>query len=504
MLRTSLLLAIPCVLSPAAGGATFTVKPDGAFPTIQSGVDAAGPGDKVVVTKGTYRENVSIPPGKDGLTISAKGEVVVDARGPAGAGAGPAVTVDSADVTLVGLRVQNAAADGVAMTPGAGVFGIQPGLVVKDCEFVGNVSHVDVTGDGVTILGSRFGYCDFEAVRINGANARVAKCEGRGTRTFARINGPDAVVEQCTASFTTKSFVLIDGDRARVSSCEADGAELRGVDIEGDDAQVLDSTIRGAAEGIVVVGDGATVRANVVEACIDGDVEVTGDAAWIEKNILSGGAQGIRVTGADALVSKNELSLVGGYAIDVVGENPTIAKNQVRDCVGGYAAIHVESATAGLVEKNRVEDGWGYGVDLGPGTSGFVVRKNRVIGSSDAFHGYEVGGSGHLLEDNVAEDTSNDGFHVVGADHVLRGNVATDNARDGFDCNGTGHSLEDNVATGNRAEGFENSGTAALVGNVAKKNRIDFANDGTLTTFTGNQAGDGTDTVETVASPEID
>jgi len=45
--------------------------PNAQFMTIQSAVDAAMPGDKIKVCRGTYIEQVTIPPGKDGLTLFA-------------------------------------------------------------------------------------------------------------------------------------------------------------------------------------------------------------------------------------------------------------------------------------------------------------------------------------------------------------------------------------------------------------------------------------------------
>ena len=43
--------------------------PSVTYPTIQSAVTAAGPGDTINVAAGTYNENVVIPAGKDDLRI---------------------------------------------------------------------------------------------------------------------------------------------------------------------------------------------------------------------------------------------------------------------------------------------------------------------------------------------------------------------------------------------------------------------------------------------------
>ena len=47
--------------------------PNADYPTIQSAVTAAGPGDKIKVCRGIYQEQVVIPAGKDGLTLFSAG-----------------------------------------------------------------------------------------------------------------------------------------------------------------------------------------------------------------------------------------------------------------------------------------------------------------------------------------------------------------------------------------------------------------------------------------------
>jgi Right handed beta helix region len=83
MRRVTLVLLTAAALalfaaSPAAA-ATFRVDddksqcPDATFTTVQSAVNAAGPGDRVQVCAGTYREQVRIEgPGKNGLSLEAR------------------------------------------------------------------------------------------------------------------------------------------------------------------------------------------------------------------------------------------------------------------------------------------------------------------------------------------------------------------------------------------------------------------------------------------------
>ena len=76
--------------------------PNAEYPTIQSAVTAADPGDRIKVCPGIYQEQVTIPAGKDGLTLFSQGflQAVIKAP-PVMADPGDIVRVNGAqDVTL--------------------------------------------------------------------------------------------------------------------------------------------------------------------------------------------------------------------------------------------------------------------------------------------------------------------------------------------------------------------------------------------------------------------
>jgi hypothetical protein len=103
-----------------------TECPSAPFTSIQAAVDAAAPGSFIEVCRGTYEEEVTIPAGKDGLTIFGTGFLDVSIKAPS---AGLATTYQDVvhvagakNVTLINVVVTGPFSDLAACaTPFAGV-----------------------------------------------------------------------------------------------------------------------------------------------------------------------------------------------------------------------------------------------------------------------------------------------------------------------------------------------------------------------------------------------
>jgi parallel beta-helix repeat protein len=94
---------------------------------------------------------------------------------------------------------------------------------------------------------------------------------------------------------------------------------------------------------------------------------------------------------------------------------------------------------------------------------------------------------GQVVINNEATANGDDGFNLfdcgcVATDNRLESNRSINNAKDGFDVDqGQGNALLRNLASGNGAEGFDNSGDdTLLVSNIAQRNRLACANDGSF------------------------
>ena len=114
-------------------------------PTIQMAIAHAGAGDTINVAAGVYDENVFVPPGKDGLTISGAGKeetIVRSAGGRSGVFAPPTVPVDaifqivSKDVTIEKLAAEHPAGQAVKRDLGFFVTPFAQNTTIQKCKIV--------------------------------------------------------------------------------------------------------------------------------------------------------------------------------------------------------------------------------------------------------------------------------------------------------------------------------------------------------------------------------
>ena len=144
-------IAASALVSPAsARAATHVVNPG---QSIQAAVDAASPGDTVLVKAGTYRESVTIH--TNGLTLKARGSVTLQPpQSGAGEcyGAGPHVGIcvipasgsyyRVRDVTITGFRIVGFG--------GSGIFGYRTrNLKVSDVVAINNAGYGVASFDGI-------------------------------------------------------------------------------------------------------------------------------------------------------------------------------------------------------------------------------------------------------------------------------------------------------------------------------------------------------------------
>lgn len=450
---------VPCfVLASAMFGmahaAVVDVKINGALPTIQQGIDAAGPGDTVRVFSGVYGGSAFIPSGKTGLKLVGVGNVVIDARANGGAPVGRGLVV-SADSCLIRKITVRHAATVSQFDAGYGVV---------------------ASGDGIVLDRVVARRCDTAGFSIVGTGVVAKNCSVFDSELGIRVSGAQATIEKC-----------------RVERCVT-----RGIEVDANGVLLRKNVVRATStgDGIFVDGDGYVVESNDVRRTGGHAISLRGTDVLARKNRCVGpiAKTGIVWEGDTATIENNVVTDVTGIGIDVllIG-TATVANNKVERV--GKWGIRVGEEDIALVDvrSNVVRDAATYGLYLSMDFGAVEGNDIRNCGTASTDAGIRVT-LGGTYTDNVVRGGGGDGFVVSADGVVLSNNRAFENAVDGFDIEAAAADvvLDGNVATKNLGEGIEINGTDAIVqNNVSTKNRIDFASSALLQAYSANTIGTG-------------
>lgn len=262
-------LALMFVMALAGSAAAGEIRVPQDQPTIQAAIDAAVADDVVIVSKGNYKEDVSIV-GRADLTIEGKGAVVIRATGTGlliQASHGISVTgiavkggtrgidvTESNDVTIEKFAVSGTEQEGVraddstdirllnGRVRGTGNDAVLFGAFdpVTSCQITGvKVSHS--ASDGIDVLGTNVvvSQCKVSHVGDDGFQSEVGSGPVRFencTMTDAESDGfyiraPDTVVTGCTAKGCGDDGFDVEGAGSHLENCTAKGSRDRGFGI---------------------------------------------------------------------------------------------------------------------------------------------------------------------------------------------------------------------------------------------------------------------------------
>lgn len=380
-MRSLIVLAsFTTVLAALEGAEAATLKVPQQHTSIQAAVNAAGAGDTILVKAGTYKENVSIAPGKEGLVLRGVGKVTIDARPNGASGSGAALAIGADGVRVENLLVR-LALDGLSSS---GVVVVANDVVFKNVKSWANEQA------GFVIFGHR--------VRLE--RCHVQACELSGIA----ITGDDSIVDRCTVRQCDSAGISITGNNALVRKCVVHTIEDdSGIEIVGSDAHVIDNAVfdtDGAA--IDVQGNDVVIRGNTVRSGPDADGILIDLATvgTIENNTCVECFQaGIRVGGdcSSILVAKNKVLRCGtesSHAIDIDGDQCTITGNTVFEAESD--GIHV-GGTGCVIQSNKVSRCFEDGIQIND--VGATVSKNFV--KDCVGEGIENSADGTNVTDNV-------------------------------------------------------------------------------------------------------
>ncbi|MFG0315974.1 MAG: right-handed parallel beta-helix repeat-containing protein [Planctomycetota bacterium JB042] len=434
-------LAPLLAVSPlAAGAVAATLTVPFPFPTIQSAIDAASPGDLVSVSPGTYPETIDFA-GKAIAVVGALGaaQTIIDAQG-----AGSVCTFDSFEGPSSILR-------GFTLTGGAGTpvgtdsFGggiyvkdAAPTIeecVVEDNDAKGNLFTPGGAGGGIFVHGGT------PLLRDNVIRNNVAQNDGGGVHleagSHATLEGNTIETNFCLAGTGAgihchQSSPVVRDNLIRTNALASGGGGLHAEAassplIEGN--EILDNGANVDGGGLLLEGGAPIVRDNRIAGNVAGILGAIGgglasrnNAPLIERNVISdnrvigdgGGAafQNATPTLSNNLIVDNRAEFAGAFAsaggllltnsaATVV--NCTLANNTAQDLAGGLALF----GTSSVAMTNSIV--WGNAAPSSPQIGTFAGT--AAVTFCDVQGGFA--GAGNLAADPLFADAPNGDYHLL-------------------------------------------------------------------------------------------
>jgi hypothetical protein len=419
----SIVVAVVAVVTcgASARGAVIKVSKAGPITSIQAGVDLAQAGDVVRVSSGLYAESVTIPQAKTGLVLQGKGKVVIEPRGAGGIVLGIGVDVEASGAKVKGLSIRHTAT--TLSDPGAGIRVTGTSVTVEKCSVeTSEDMGIEVTGNDCVIRKCSLSALPIGVRGVDTSGLRVESCAFRDCDLGVAATALGAgLVDKCSFVGGGDDAVLVSTTAGgfTVSRCSMKLRHGGAVSIFGPGGVVLDCKVFRCEFGFLLRSDGGSVE----------DCKVT--FLRSDFGIFAFDCDDVRITG-------NRLARSPSLAIGISSvAGATIGDNRIAACGLGLETSFVVGSSTNVVCENV-----------------------RVVGGGQ------------------------DAFRIDATNAVFTGCSAKNALSDGFDvlATSTNVRLETCVAKGCGAEGISNSGAATELANcIAKQNRLDFANDGSLT-----------------------
>ena len=324
-------------------------------PTIQAAIDAAGESDVVLISKGTYAENVSVE-SKKVLTIQGRGGVVISPPGGTGvfihacdsillmgiSVKGGAVGIDvfeSLNVTIDKFAVSGVTGDGIRANDSTGVnvvFG-----KISDCGSDGIRFGEDVPVSGGQIASVKIKHCGSDGIQLTGQNLVVSKCkvsavDDDGFETDDESAGP-VRFEDCKVSGAGSDGFLLSGPGTTAVDCSAKNCRDDGFDVEGAGSHVENCVAKGSDSRGFGVDDVDGVAVVSCKATGNGDegfqLQNSTNSQFDSCTAKKSGAAGFSLTGTSTgnTLTGNKASGSGTFDLDDVSVGPnTLTDNQFR------------------------------------------------------------------------------------------------------------------------------------------------------------------------------
>jgi parallel beta-helix repeat protein len=422
-----ILLAVP---APAAAASTIFVDNDPAdglcpraLPTIQAGVDAADPGDVVLVCPGVYSEEVTIA--ADDSDISVK------ARGPLGS-----VVVDGANTMLHGFELTGA--EGVLLE-GFVVQRYHDDILLEDADnnvIRGNETTAAWDHDGIQLTRNNHG--NLIENNISHDNQRAISCGisvGGGSS--------DNIIRHNTVYRNANIGILLGGGLLG----SAGTGNVVSQNVVFDNGEPVSGTSRGV--GIVnAITAGSTIEHNHVFSNHAHGILVSGATSTgvtvahnlVESNGSENDDDGIRIDTAAAVVQYNDSRLNRHDGVHLRGASGAVVTHNAVDGngtpgVGNGCGIDVDSLTVAGVTTPSTGNTITHNVVRGHDRAGIRVRNSasNTVANNETMSNPGDGillsnGDNNSVERNQSDRNGSAATHAgIHADSASSGNVLTAN-----------------------------------------------------------------------------
>ena len=362
-------VAIALVLATPLSALAAVINVPGDRPSVQAALNAAGPGDTVLLAPGTYHEKVSFPasglPGSPVTLTSSGGAVVTTLSGASIPGANVVLIDSRSHVRVSGLTIR----DNTGVTDGSGIRIIGS---LSDVEIRGNVIH-EIRGNnamGITVYATEA--APIQDLVIDGNE--IYDCD-------------PAPSEALTLNGNVRAF--------EVTGNHIHDVDNIAIDFIGGETDIQPNSALVAREGVC--------RGNIVERCgsgYSGGIYVDGGRdIVIENNTVTECDLGIEVGAENAgivarnVVVRNNLLynnrvvgiVFGGYSKSVgradnnVFRGNTLYKNATHP-IDGVGEVWVQYGNDNLIEDNKMDNVlFGFSLEQSQRNT---VRNNKVVGKN--------------------------------------------------------------------------------------------------------------------------
>jgi parallel beta-helix repeat protein len=354
-----------------------TVGPNGEYQSIQDAIRDAVDGDTIIVSSGTYAENITVD---RRLTITAGDDgshPVIDAGGH-----GNVIRLLANGVCLKGLVITGSGPDGSGI------------MIDSDCNRI-ELCSVHGCGYGINATGRENNtiiFCDVYDDRQTGISLagcrnniitanRVHECLA-GISLRQSVN--DTIRENNASDNSHYGIRLQGSDGNTIANNTIHDSGDKAIDIaEGSDWNVISGNDIGFDASAGMENDrpaaidvnrsrNNTVAGNRLTADGEGSRD-TGNLSARSSRLISG----ILLSTAEDCLVKDNVMIGGRYGIWIDrSKNSTVTGNRVS---GGYYDISVEESSSGIVEDNVLKDSevclWVKGSDRN------VIRNNTMSGA---------------------------------------------------------------------------------------------------------------------------